>query len=140
MHIKSFAYITSFAQSSKYPKTVELHTSPPGGAREGPHQIFNIYTTIILQTPRASTIPLVLPNQPTMPLAKIYLTAYNALNALLWSAVLYRTATTLGVSAGRFDFDAVYPSVGTFTKWTQSLIVLDVIHVLFGMFQFFLLI
>lgn len=61
---------------------------------------------------------------------KTYLLAYNTLNTLLWSTVLYRTLSTLVSTGG--DVAAVYPSVGQFVRWTQSLIVLDSLHVLFG--------
>ncbi|KAF8430321.1 tyrosine phosphatase-like protein [Tirmania nivea] len=62
---------------------------------------------------------------------KTYLTAYNALNALLWAVALSRTLRTLLSTS--FDPSAVYPAVGEFTRWTQTLIVLDSAHVLFGL-------
>ena len=63
-------------------------------------------------------------------ITKTYLTGYNALNALLWSLVLTRTLTTFLSTS--FDPSAIYPSVGEFTRWTQTIIVLDFVHVLFG--------
>ncbi|RPB29770.1 PTPLA-domain-containing protein [Terfezia boudieri ATCC MYA-4762] len=63
-------------------------------------------------------------------ITKTYLTGYSTLNALLWSVVLARTLTTLLTT---FDPSAIYPSVGEFTRWAQTVIVLDFAHVLFGL-------
>lgn len=62
---------------------------------------------------------------------RLYLTAYNALNAALWGTILLRTVRTL-LSSGPHD---VYARVGDFTIWTQTLIVLDLIHVAVGAFS-----
>ena len=63
-------------------------------------------------------------------ITKTYLTGYNALNALLWSLVLTRTLNTFLTTS--FDSSAVYPPVGEFTRWVQTIIALDFAHVLFG--------
>ena len=63
---------------------------------------------------------------------RVYLIAYNALNALLWSVVLGRTVSTIyarGLDAGPA---AVYPAVGEWTKWTQTLAALEIVHSLLG--------
>ncbi|KAF8465289.1 tyrosine phosphatase-like protein [Kalaharituber pfeilii] len=63
-----------------------------------------------------------------MSATKHYLTAYSAVNAALWGTVFVRA-----VSALRNHGPAeVYDNVGEFTKWTQTIIVLDFVHVLFG--------
>lgn len=71
---------------------------------------------------------------------RVYLIAYNALNAALWSVVLWRTAATLlnhttatllthGLDAGT---TLVYPAVGEWTKWTQTLAALEIVHSVLG--------
>lgn len=63
---------------------------------------------------------------------RVYLVAYNALNAVLWSVVLGRTVATLyarGLDAGPAS---VYPAVGEWTKWTQTLAALEIAHSLLG--------
>lgn len=63
---------------------------------------------------------------------RAYLVAYNALSALLWSVVLGRTAATLasnGLDAGPA---LVYAAVGEWTKWTQTLAALEIVHSLLG--------
>lgn len=60
---------------------------------------------------------------------RTYLVGFNALSAALWSVVLVRTVQTL-LSQGH---DAVYPTVGEWTKWTQTLAGLEIIHSVLGM-------
>lgn len=62
------------------------------------------------------------------PLKRTYLVGYNALSAALWSVVLVRTIQTLS-SQGP---EAVYPTVGEWTKWTQTLAGLEIIHSVLG--------
>ncbi|KAG8161519.1 hypothetical protein KVR01_008506 [Diaporthe batatas] len=63
---------------------------------------------------------------------RAYLVAYNGVSALLWSVVLVRTVTVLlenGLDKGPV---LVYPAVGEWTKWTQTLAALEVVHSLLG--------
>ncbi|ROW14445.1 hypothetical protein VPNG_03867 [Cytospora leucostoma] len=72
--------------------------------------------------------------QPRAPKAAIsgpkraYLVAYNALSAVLWSVVLVRTVQALYTGGPK----AVYPAVGEWTKWTQTLAALEIVHSLLG--------
>lgn len=63
-------------------------------------------------------------------LKRTYLVSYNALSAALWSVVLVRTVQTLA-TAGH---EAVYPAVGEWTKWTQTLAGLEIVHSILGWF------
>ncbi|KAI6709512.1 hypothetical protein JHW43_007963 [Diplocarpon mali] len=59
---------------------------------------------------------------------KQYLILYNFVNAILWLTVLGRVLLLIPlVGLGR-----VYPGVGRFTKWTQTLAVLEVVHAATG--------
>lgn len=72
--------------------------------------------------------------QPRAPKAAVsgpkraYLVAYNGLSAALWSVVLARTVGALCAGGP----EAVYPAVGEWTKWTQTLAALEVVHSLLG--------
>ena len=68
------------------------------------------------------------PSPSPSPSIKAYLTGYNVLNMLLWTVVLLRTLTAVVTTPG-----STHAAVGSFTKWVQSLIVLDVVHVLVGL-------
>jgi len=57
-----------------------------------------------------------------------YLIAYNLVSALLWSGVLVRTVLTVGTEG----FEGTYPNVGEYTKWTQTLAGMEVLHALIG--------
>ncbi|PSR94609.1 tyrosine phosphatase-like protein [Coniella lustricola] len=59
---------------------------------------------------------------------RIYLVVYNALSAALWFVVLSRTAQTF-VAKGP---EAVFPAVGEWTKWTQTLAGLEILHSVLG--------
>ncbi|KAI1021492.1 hypothetical protein LB505_000054 [Fusarium chuoi] len=48
---------------------------------------------------------------------KAYLIFYNFLSAVQWSVVLGRTA----ILASAYGPEYVYPNIGQFTKWTQTL-------------------
>ena len=61
-----------------------------------------------------------------------YLILYNTLSSVLWAAVLARVLLTIPFDSG---FANVYRSVGEFTKWTQSLALLEIIHSLLGTVQ-----
>ncbi|CAL3969138.1 unnamed protein product [Diplocarpon coronariae] len=64
---------------------------------------------------------------------KQYLILYNFVNAILWLTVLGRVLLLIPlVGLGR-----VYPGVGRFTKWTQTLAVLEVVHAATGSYILF---
>lgn len=64
---------------------------------------------------------------------RAYLVAYNAISALLWSVVLGRTVATLAANGLETGPTLVYPAVGEFTKWTQTLAALEIVHSVLGM-------
>lgn len=68
--------------------------------------------------------------KPMSSAKRTYLVAYNALSAALWSVVLVRTAQTLSAQGPA----AVYPAVGVWTKWTQTLAGLEIVHSVLGAF------
>jgi len=57
-----------------------------------------------------------------------YLIIYNLVSALLWSVVLGRTLHIAGI----YGYDQLYTGIGAFTKWTQTLAGLEVLHALIG--------
>lgn len=63
---------------------------------------------------------------------RAYLVAYNALSALLWSVVLGRTVATLAAHGLETGPALVYPAVGEWTKWTQTLAGLEIVHSVLG--------
>lgn len=63
---------------------------------------------------------------------RAYLVAYNAISAVLWSVVLGRTLSTLAANGLDKGPAVVYPAVGEWTKWTQTLAALEVVHSLLG--------
>lgn len=64
---------------------------------------------------------------------RAYLVAYNGISAILWSVVVYRTVATLADNGLDKGPALVYPAVGEWTKWTQTLAALEVVHSLLGM-------
>lgn len=68
--------------------------------------------------------------KPIPGVKRVYLVAYNAISAALWSVVLVRTAQT----AFTEGFEAVYPTVGEWTKWTQTLAGLEILHSILGIY------
>lgn len=60
--------------------------------------------------------------------AKEYLTAYNAICALLWLSVFSRTVVILPITG----VESVYEAAGDFTKWTQTVAILEILHSAFG--------
>lgn len=58
-----------------------------------------------------------------------YLIIYNLVSALLWSVVLGRTLYIAGI----YGYDQLYTGIGAFTKWTQTLAGLEVLHALIGL-------
>lgn len=59
---------------------------------------------------------------------KAYLIFYNFLSAVQWSVVLGRTA----MLASAYGPEYVYPNIGQYTKWTQTLAGLEVLHSMLG--------
>ena len=53
-----------------------------------------------------------------------YLVAYNALSCLLWIAVLGRLLLLVPL----VGFEEVYGGVGSWTKWTQTLALVEIVH------------
>ncbi|CAN8097160.1 unnamed protein product [Discula destructiva] len=66
--------------------------------------------------------------KPMSGLKRVYLVAYNSVNAALWAIVLVRTVQMLTIGGP----EAVYPAVGEFTKWTQTLAGLEIVHSVLG--------
>ncbi|KAL8900997.1 MAG: hypothetical protein Q9192_000773 [Flavoplaca navasiana] len=62
-------------------------------------------------------------------IAKEYLTAYNAICALLWLSVFGRTVVILPITG----VESVYEAAGDFTKWTQTVAILEILHSAFGL-------
>lgn len=68
------------------------------------------------------------PAKPASALNKGYLILYNAISAIAWSVVLGRTLTLFGMRGPQF----VYLGVGQWTKWTQTMAGMEVLHSLLG--------
>ena len=58
----------------------------------------------------------------------VYLILYNAISASLWAIVLARTVRIATVQG----WEDVYAGVGEWTKWTQTLAGLEVLHAALG--------
>jgi hypothetical protein len=69
------------------------------------------------------------PKRAPSPVKNGYLILYNAVSTILWATVLGRTVATNILRGPAF----VYVSTGNFVLWTQTLMILDVLHGLFGM-------
>ncbi|KAL0640789.1 hypothetical protein Q9L58_000096 [Maublancomyces gigas] len=65
------------------------------------------------------------------PQEKSSLIAYNAISCVLWLGVLGRTVLAFS-SAGS---ENVYASVGEYTKWTQTLALLEIVHIVLGLLR-----
>ncbi|KAK5109288.1 hypothetical protein LTR62_007162 [Meristemomyces frigidus] len=59
----------------------------------------------------------------------LYLILYNAISALLWSVVLGRVLLITAIHGHRY----VFAGVGEWTKWTQTLAALEVVHAGIGL-------
>ncbi|KAF2861208.1 protein tyrosine phosphatase [Piedraia hortae CBS 480.64] len=59
---------------------------------------------------------------------RLYLILYNLVSSFLWSIVLSRAAS-FALTKG---FNHTYQGVGEFTKWTQTLAVLEILHAALG--------
>lgn len=60
--------------------------------------------------------------------AKEYLTAYNSICALLWLSVFGRVVVILPITG----VESIYEAAGDFTKWTQTVAALEILHSAFG--------
>jgi len=59
-----------------------------------------------------------------------YLILYNFISAVLWLVVLGRVVLLVPL----VGFGRIYPGVGQFVKWTQTMALLEVAHAMFGEF------
>lgn len=66
---------------------------------------------------------------PNRRLQSQYLVSYNLVCAVLWAAVLGRVVLLIPL----VGFENVHGGVGEFTKWTQTLALLEVAHSALGM-------
>jgi hypothetical protein len=102
--------------------------------------------------PPKSTLPARKPAPLSSPVKNAYLLAYNALSAALWAGVLYKTVLVatrevnaasqngwikngegpLGALQKGLSSGAVYDELEVYTRLTQSLAGLEVVHSLFG--------
>ena len=60
-----------------------------------------------------------------------YLILYNSLSGILWTAVLGRVILLVPL----VGFSNVYGGVGEWTKWTQTMAVLEILHSATGMYE-----
>lgn len=77
----------------------------------------------------ASSAPAAPKRQPSV-LNKTYLILYNFASAVAWSVVLGRTVSLLSQSGPQ----SVYAGVGEWTKWTQTVAAMEIMHSLLGSF------
>ena len=68
-------------------------------------------------------------SNPNQLLQTQYLVGYNLVCAVLWTAVLGRVILLVPL----VGFENVYGGVGEFTKWTQTLALLEIGHSASGM-------
>ena len=59
----------------------------------------------------------------------IYLILYNLFSAVAWGTVLWRTVA-INAQSGPY---AVFPGIGEWTRWTQTVAGLEILHSLLGM-------
>lgn len=64
------------------------------------------------------------------PIKTGYLVLYNAVSTILWATILGRVLLVSSVHGTRY----VFPAVGEFAKWTQTLALLEVVHAAVGEF------
>lgn len=63
--------------------------------------------------------------------AKEYLSAYNSVCALLWLSIFGRVVLLVPITG----FESVYEGAGDFTKWTQTVAILEILHSAFGAYS-----
>ncbi|KAL8706850.1 MAG: hypothetical protein Q9201_000119 [Fulgogasparrea decipioides] len=61
--------------------------------------------------------------------AKEYLSAYNSVCALLWLSIFGRVVLLVPITG----YGSVYEGAGDFTKWTQTVAILEIFHSAFGL-------
>ncbi|KAJ4198073.1 Very-long-chain (3R)-3-hydroxyacyl-CoA dehydratase [Fusarium falciforme] len=76
----------------------------------------------------AADAPAARPKKQASFLNKAYLVLYNFISTVLWATVLGRTVSLFVLHGPEF----VYPYAGEFTKWTQTLAGMEVLHSLLG--------
>lgn len=64
------------------------------------------------------------------PIKTGYLVLYNAVSTILWATILGRVLLVSSVHGTSY----VFPAVGEFAKWTQTLALLEVVHAAVGEF------
>lgn len=69
------------------------------------------------------------PKKPASTLNTSYLILYNSVSAIAWSVVLGRVVLLYALRGPQF----VYLGVGEWTKWTQTMAAMEVLHSLLGM-------
>ena len=84
--------------------------------------------------PRQSKAKTAAAPAPSSPVKTLYLILYNFASAVAWSTVLGRVVGVLALHGPAFVYDAT----GTFTKWTQTMAIMEVFHSLLGMYAFYL--
>jgi len=67
----------------------------------------------------------------TASLSTRYLIAYNAVSAVLWAGVLGRTILLLPLVGPTH----VHEALGDYTKWVQTLAVLEIVHIVLGLLR-----
>ena len=123
LNIFTYTILQPFAQLIFFRPTLTLAVFVP------PLHTPRNSTTMAADAAAATKRPL----KPASTANKAYLIFYNSVSALLWSVVLGRTVMLLGLHGPEY----VYPNVGEFTKWTQTLAGLEVMHSLLGMIYFY---
>ncbi|OLN83685.1 putative very-long-chain (3R)-3-hydroxyacyl-CoA dehydratase 2 [Colletotrichum chlorophyti] len=68
------------------------------------------------------------PQRRTSPVKNAYLILYNFVSAIAWATVLGRTITLFALRGSRF----VHLGVGDWTRWTQTLAAMEILHALLG--------
>jgi very-long-chain (3R)-3-hydroxyacyl-CoA dehydratase len=82
-----------------------------------------------MDRPRDSQKATTRPSKPSTSDPKtLYLIIYNTISTLLWSTILARVLLT----ASSHGFSSVYPTTGSFVKYTQTLAGLEILHSLLG--------
>lgn len=66
--------------------------------------------------------------RPSSPAKNAYLIFYNFVSAVAWSVVLGRTVALFMMRGPQF----VFLGVGDWTRWTQTLAAMEVLHALLG--------
>ncbi|KAF4944402.1 hypothetical protein FGADI_12712 [Fusarium gaditjirri] len=92
-------------------------------------QVLKFLGSQILAAMASNTVAAKRPLKQASTANKAYLIFYNFISAVQWSVVLGRTAMLVS----SYGPEYVYPNTGQYTKWTQTLAGLEVLHSLLGM-------